>query len=302
MNRTKLVFSSLLLGSLLATVACSGSTAAGDPTSSATAAQPGTKVAAVAPGAKSSRVRMMADVLSSVPLRDDQRAEIERIASDADARHAGAAGAHADIMKALAAQIEAGKIDRPALQAKIDAAADAANAAHPADQAALQRLHDLLTPEQRGQVADAIESKHKAMHAEHAHGAHMDRMHEWATDLKLTDAQQEQIKAIFANLRAAHAGDHGDASEHGEHGEAMNAMHEHAAHGKAFAESFRGDTLALPAPPDAHVIANAMADHFVGVAQAVLPILTPEQRALAAAKLREHAAAGAGHDDMPLGD
>ena len=82
---------------------------------------------------------MIAEALSSVPLADDQRAEIEKIASDADARHLAAAGARGEIVTALAAQIEAGKIDRPALQAKIDAVADAANDAHPADQAAIQR-------------------------------------------------------------------------------------------------------------------------------------------------------------------
>jgi Spy/CpxP family protein refolding chaperone len=304
MKRTKLVFASTLalaLGSLVAVTGCSGSTTAVDPTSSATAAQT-TRVAAVAPGAKSGRVRMMADLLSTVPLRDDQRAEIEKLASDADARHAATAGLHEDIMKTLAAQVEAGQINRPALQAKIDAAADAANAAHPADEAALQRLHAILTPEQRGQVADAMQAHHghgpghEMEHGE-AHGAHMDRMHQWATDLKLTDAQQEQIKAIFAGMRAAHAAEH----EHGEAGGDMKAMHEHAEHGKAFAESFRSDTLTLPPPKDAHVIANAMADHFIGVAQAVLPILTPEQRALAAAKLREHAAGGVGHE-MPIGE
>ncbi len=242
------------------------------------------RVAAVAPNAKSSRVRMMADALSSVPLRDEQRVEIEKLASDADARHVAAAGARAEVMTALAAQIEAGQIDRPALQAKIDAAADAANAAHPADQAALERIHTLLTPAQRSQVADAIESRHKAMRAEHSHTSHMDRMNQWATDLKLTDAQGTQIAAVFASHRASAA------ASRGEHAPDFKGMHKQGEHAtKGFAESFRSDTLTLPAPEDAHVHANGMADHFVGVAQAVLPLLTPEQRTLAAAKLRERA-------------
>jgi len=45
-----------------------------------------------------------------------------------------------------------------------------------------------------------------------------------------------------------------------------------------------------------------MADHFIGVAQTVLPLLTPAQRGLAAAKLREHAAASAGNEDGPLSE
>jgi Spy/CpxP family protein refolding chaperone len=233
---------------------------------------------------------MIADALSSVPLADDQRAEIEKLASDADARHLAAAGARADIMTALAAQIEAGQLDRAALQAKIDAV----SSDHPADQAALQRLHALLTPEQRGQVADAIESRHKAMRAEHGqHGEHKARMEQWATDLKLTDAQRAQIVAIFASQRAAQQAGQGD----------FKALHEaHGEHGKGFAESFRSDTFTLPAPGDAHVHTNAMADHIVSVAQAILPILTAEQRTLAAAKLREKAAAGGANEDAPLSE
>jgi Spy/CpxP family protein refolding chaperone len=284
----KLALSSVVVCSLLGPLGCSGSTATADPTAGATTAQTGTRVAAVAPSAKSSRVRTMAEALSNVPLRDDERAEIEKLASDADARHLSAAGARSDIMLALAAQIEAGQLDRPALQAKIDAAADAANAGHPADQAAIQRLHALLTPEQRGQVADALVSRHKAMRAEHPD--HHSRIDQWAADLKLTDAQRAQIMAVFAAQKAEHMA---------EHGADFKAMHEH---GGGFAESFRGDTLQLPPPQDARVHANAMADHFVSIAQAILPILTPEQRSLAAAKLRERAAAGAANEDAPLSE
>jgi Spy/CpxP family protein refolding chaperone len=290
----QIVFSSLLLGSLLASLGCSGSTAAGDPgtgTSSVASAQ-GTRVAAVAPSVKSSRVRMIADALSTVPLRDEQRAEIEALASDADARHAAAAGARAEIMNTLAAQIEGGQIDRAALQPKIDAAADAANAARPADQAALQRLHALLTAEQRGQVADALAARRDAMHAEHGHTSRKDRMNQWAADLKLTDAQRAQIGAVLASQRGEHRAEWKAPRGHD---------HDGTAHGgHPFADSFRADTLVLPPPEDGHVHANAMTDHFVGLAQGVLPILTPEQRALAAAKLREHAAAGAANEDAPL--
>jgi hypothetical protein len=57
-------------------------------------------------------------------------------------------------------------------------------------------------------------------------------------------------------------------------------------------ESFRSDTMA-PAPPaqDMHPRANKMADSFAAIATQVLPLLTPEQRTLAAAKIREHAQA-----------
>jgi hypothetical protein len=45
-------------------------------------------------------------------------------------------------------------------------------------------------------------------------------------------------------------------------------------------------------PPDSRARANRMADGFLSIATQVLPLLTPEQRTLAAAKLRAHAQAG----------
>jgi Spy/CpxP family protein refolding chaperone len=282
-----LVFSSLasvlLVGALGAgSLGCSASTAGSDPAAVA-ASVPGSRIAPVAVNAKSGRVKLIADALSTVPLGDDQRAQIEQLASDADARHAAAGGARADIMVAVAAQIEAGQIDRAALKSKIDAAAESITVTRPADQLALQHLHALLTPEQRGAVADAIVAHRKAMHAEHPHHAQMEK---WATDLSLTESQRAQIVAILATQWADHHGD-------------FKGMHEH---GKHFLDSFRSDTLTFPAPEDAHARATAMADHFLGVAEAVLPILTPAQRSVAAAKLRERAVAGAGNEDAPLSE
>ena len=299
------VLSSLVVGSLVAVLGCSASTesasvgsgasagsAASAPEQQTPSAAPaGTRIAAVAPSAKSKRVRILAEALSGVPLRDDQRVEIEGLASDADAQHQAAARARGEILTALAGQVEAGQIDRAALQPKIDAATQALAAARPADEAALQRLHALLTPEQRGQVADALESRHKEMRAEHthAHGEHRARMDRWAADLKLTDAQRAQIMAAFASQRNARGAD-------------FKAMHEKMAHAHEhpFAESFRADTLTLPAPTDAHVQAGPIADHFIVLAQTILPILTPEQRTLAAAKLRERVARGEANEDAPL--
>ena len=124
-------------------------------------------------------------------------------------------------------------------------------------------------------------------------------MEQWAADLKLTDAQRAQIAGIFATLRGEHGGDPHRGSDH--RGD-FNSMHDGVAHGPHFADSFRSETLTLPPPQDAHVHAGAMADHFVRIAEAALPILTPEQRTLAAAKLRQQATAGAANEDAPLSE
>jgi Spy/CpxP family protein refolding chaperone len=132
----------------------------------------------------------------------------------------------------------------------------------------------MLTPEQRGQFVDALEAGGKA---HHPMGAHKARLEEWATDLKLTDDQRAQIGAILKN------------SHSGGHHEDFHAAH---AKGMGFMESFRGDTLApAVAPPDAEMRAHASehADKLFAIVQQVLPLLTPEQRSLAAAKIRAHA-------------
>jgi hypothetical protein len=43
-----------------------------------------------------------------------------------------------------------------------------------------------------------------------------------------------------------------------------------------------------------------MAEHVIEMAETILPLLTPEQRELAATKLREHVAGG--NEQGPLGE
>jgi Spy/CpxP family protein refolding chaperone len=262
----------------LALAACSGSTTSTEASTASTAqAAQGMTKAPVAPQV-TGHMRVVADALSDVPLRADQRAEIEQMASDAQARHAAAKTVHAQLANAIAAQIESGTIDRAALQPKVDATADALAAARPADRVALEQLHSLLTPDQRGQFADALQAHGKAAH-HHEHGMH-GRMEQWATDLKLTDDQRTQIAAIVKAQFAAHKDE-------------MHEMHASHAQGHEFMDSFRNDTMApAPAAQDMHPRANKMADTFAAIATQVLPLLTPEQRTLAAAKIREHAQAG----------
>jgi Spy/CpxP family protein refolding chaperone len=271
--------SRILLGSVfvlsVAAAACSGQTAQQDGAATSQTAAAATK-APVATQVKAPHLRLVADALSDVALRDDQRAEIEQMAKDAEARHAAGAQAHVDLANALAAQIEAGQIDRAALQPKIDAMVAAMEASRPADRAAFERLHALLTPEQRSQFVDAMESRMKAKHAEHPAREHMQ---EWATALNLTDAQKEQIHATLKESFKAH---HDGA-----------AMHERMHHGHDRLEAFRADTFAAQAPSaDVKQHAGEMADHFLGLVEKVLPVLTPDQRKIAADKIRAKAATG----------
>lgn len=263
----------------LASTACGGSVS-----EQPVASQSSATKAPVAQGAHGP-VKLVGEALGEVPLRPEQRTEIEKLAADAEARHQAGGTAHKDLMEAVALQIEAGKIDRAALQPKIDAAAAQWDKSRDADRAALERLHAILTPDQRAAFVDALEAKFQAKraehgdHADHARGHKGGPMKEWATALKLTDDQQTQIKdamkAKFQAMRAQHQGDKHAGGDHDM--------------GKKVLAAFKTDhfVMAEVAPKvDSAKIANKMSDRFIGMVEVVVPILTPEQRTLAAAKVR----------------
>ncbi|HEY8079570.1 MAG TPA: hypothetical protein VIF62_35815, partial [Labilithrix sp.] len=218
----------------------------------------------------------------NIPLRADQRTEIEKLVADGEARQASVVTAHKDVMLTLADQIEKGSIDRTALQPKIAAASAAHGTIVAENQAALTRLHDLLTPDQRNNFVDAMQSAGKEAH-EHGAKHGFAAMKQWKDDLKLTDDQVSQIKDVL----------------HGEHkGRDMKAVGKDFKADmetrKAALETFRTekfDAQGLAHPVDANKVSKGT-EHFVGVAEKILPILTAEQRTIAANKIREMAAKG----------
>jgi len=262
----------------LAAVGCGGSTADTSP-------QTAQNAATLAPvGAQThGPVKLVGDALGDVPLRPDQRTELEKLAADAETRHQSIAPARKDLMEAVAAQIEAGKIDRAALQPKIDAAADAFARVRDDDRAAFERMHAILDASQRAKFVDSLQARFEAKRGEFK-GRHGE-MKQWAEDLKLTDAQKSQIKdAMRAQWKGGH--DH----EQGE-GHPANEMKAHHDHGQKVLEAFKGDRFVMDevAPKkDTREMATKMSGHFIKMAETVMPILTPEQRTLAAQKLRTH--------------
>jgi Spy/CpxP family protein refolding chaperone len=263
-----------------ASLGCSGTV-----TSEPVAASPDTATtrAPVAVNAKG-HLKVIADALGDVPLTATQRAAIEKMAADADVRHADARAAHQQLALAIAAQVEAGQVDRAALQPKIDALVAAVQKAQPADRAAFEQLHALLTPDQRTAFVDAVEArvteKMGAMHDKHP-------LKQWAADLQLTEAQKTQIhdamKQRFQAMAQGH--DHGDAPP-------WAHMHEQGAKLMAAFKQERFVMDEVSPPKDVAAKAKAMSDHVLGLAETALPVLTPQQRAIAAQKIRERAASG----------
>jgi Spy/CpxP family protein refolding chaperone len=216
--------------------------------------------------------RLITQALSEVPLSPEQRAQIERLAAEADARFTDTGAARKALSEAVAAQVESGKIDRAALKPKIDMLGDALLRQQPADRAALERLHAILDPAQREALVAAIENSfHDRKHDRP--GRH--RMEEWAKDLKLTAEQRDQIRSAMKAKLGERDG--------------KSKWREGAHRAKRVLEAFTEDRFVLDeiAPAsDLRARSTEMADRIIGLVEAALPVLTPEQRALAAAKIR----------------
>jgi Spy/CpxP family protein refolding chaperone len=280
MTRSFLLALPVALAIATPSLGCSGSVGS-EPTT--TTISPDTAAAAAATRAPLATplhgpLKVMADALADVPLTATQRPVVEKLAADTATRHTASRAAHRDLMIAIAAQVQAGTIDRTALQPKIDALVTALQAAQPADRSSFEQLHALLTPDQRTAFVNAMEA-HVADRVSTAHDKHP--LQQWAVDLQLTDDQKAQIRAAMKEhwQEAAHDGNGAPGAEHRQQAKAMLT---------AFAQDrFVMDEVS-PAK-DVAGRAQRMTARMLGIAEAALPVLTPQQRALAAQKLRDKA-------------
>ncbi len=226
-------------------------------------------------------VRIAGTALGEVPLRPSQRVELEQLATAADARHVKVHAAAKDVVLAFADQVEKGQIDRAALKPKIDVAVGAFETSRPEDRAAIQRTHDLLDAEQRAKFADALHAQVKEARAGHHKAHHLMAL---AAELGLTDEQKAKIFSVLKDARHAHAKGHAGEAEHGKR--------DHHEHGRKAMEAFRSDGFKIDEAMPKHDVKDKVEKgqaRFFDAAEKILPILTPEQRTLAAAKLREKA-------------
>jgi Spy/CpxP family protein refolding chaperone len=225
-------------------------------------------------------LKLAGAALGDVPLTASQRVAIEKLATDTEARHAGARAARKDLVLTLAAQVQAGQIDRAALQPKIDALVAGMQMAQPADRAAFEQLHAVLTADQRVAFVDALQARigQRVGQVIEKHP-----LKQWAEDLGLTEDQRSQIKdAMKQQWQAA---------GHGHDGAPWAEAKEH---GAKIMGAFKQDRFVMDeVSPAMDVAAKAqkMTDHMLGIAQIALPVLTPQQRAIAAQKLRDRAEA-----------
>jgi Spy/CpxP family protein refolding chaperone len=199
-------------------------------------------------------------------LTPQQRGQIEQLVAARKAAAVPVRQADAQLLTALAQQVEAGNVDRAALAPNLAAEQNAAMGAVRVDQVTLAQLHSILTPEQRNQLVDKLEAK-AGQKGEGGHARKGNRGEGFGR-LGLSADQKAQIKANLQASRPARP-------EKGGKGQFKAAL-----------ESFRGDSfspMAITRPMNAGM-------REVRKATAMTPVLTAIQRSTVADRLRSRAA------------
>ncbi len=202
-------------------------------------------------------------------LTADQRSSIEELARDRRAASVPVRQSDARVLTELAQQVEQANVDANALAGSLNAERAAATALGAVEKDGLTRLHTVLTPAQRNQLVDELEAAHTRHHAKEAGARRETREGGGAVHLALTPEQRASIRA---NLTASAAPDGGGGAHRGEY--------------RAALESFRNDSF----DPSALVRIEGRAERTERLARAMVPVLTPAQRATFAARLRARAA------------
>jgi Spy/CpxP family protein refolding chaperone len=213
-------------------------------------------------------------------LTADQRASIERVLQAERAATTPVRQARARVLTTLALQVEAGALDPGQLAPQVESQEGAARAALPATRDAIQKIHDILTPAQRSELVDAIES-HGPRHA-HDGGAATTPLDHFGAKLGLTAAQKQQIASNLQAAREAHATAADPAAPGGGRWRTR----------RAWLESFRSDSFRASSlsGDDAQAVMDRRRNRVEEVIQAAIPVLTPAQRAEVATHLRARAA------------
>ena len=209
------------------------------------------------------------DALSQIKLNADQQKQVDLLVGEAETRHAPHIGAKGALMAALAEQTRNGHIDGAALERPVQKIVEQWSCSRGADLAALEALHGVLDPAQRGQFATALKERFEKELEAHRSGQWLDTL---KRDLGLDD---KQIAAIQDVMRAQQA-DHDKM-----HAEKLDRI-------RAVLTAFKADTFESKNflnPEDSAEKAKRLTDGIVKFAEHILPILTPDQRACAASLL-----------------
>jgi Spy/CpxP family protein refolding chaperone len=257
--------------------ACSGSSDPERTTAPDTAVEQTSTPSAEKTAALPGKLGLLTQALAKVNLRAEQKAEIDKLVSEAAVRHQAVSKARNALKNAVATQLESGSFNRAGLSSEVAALESAVTQTAPADRAALVRLHGILDSAQRNQLVDAFQELRRSAKAERGFGKRgghgMFKAREWARDLSLTDEQVGTIRSAMRDkFQADHAGKARDGWRRGGH--------------KKLIEAFRSDNFTL----DENAFSGARhakgASRMLDMLEVAVPTLTPDQKKRAAEKLR----------------
>jgi Spy/CpxP family protein refolding chaperone len=199
-------------------------------------------------------------------LTSSQQTEIQQLVATRRTAAAPVRQANAQVLTALAQQVDQGQIDTHGLAPSLSVAQSAARAEQQVRQTTLAQLHSILTPAQRNQLVDAVEARSSQS------GGRGPGKAQRGGKLGLSEQQRAEIKA---NLKALRPQD----SRGAQRRPIRTAL-----------DSFRGDSF----DASAMVRVEHGGERETRFAEAAVPVLTVSQRALFASELRKRAARESG--------
>ena len=208
-------------------------------------------------------VALIADGLSKVGLNQQQRTEIEQLGKKVTPKEQLVMEARRELQEELAEQLAKGEIDEKEFDDEIEELVDARMKASPVLRSALEDLHEILEPQQRGELVDAITSgmQERSQHAEQW-------FDEFARDLRLTEDQKTKVKDVLMRAKPTLERDRETAK-------------------KVF-EAFRGEEFSMDELVPLEEVGKrtrTKAQAMISIAKSLTEILTPEQLDQLARKL-----------------
>jgi Spy/CpxP family protein refolding chaperone len=226
-------------------------------------------------------VELVDEALSGIDLSSKQQDELQQLGADVNAHMSDVEKGKKDLVLDLAKEIEAGHVDESTLKPDEEKVEKAAESASPDLRAAFQKMHDLLSADQRKQFVsgfrEALSKRASKLDAK-------TQVDEWAKTLSLNDDQKQKITAILDEEKSAND----DARARLD--KVLDAFP---------SDSFTIDQVLPEGSPKDR--ADRMMHRIVDQARKVTDVLTPEQRATAAKTIRDKVSEKAGSPEGSMG-
>lgn len=226
--------------------------------------------------------------LAKVDLKPDQKAVVDAAIADLEKQGEQHGDAGKQLASDIADGIAAGKIDHAKTDADVKKLIAAIDSAKGGVQDAINKIHKALDAAQRKQLVEEMRTKGEEMREKGEHEGmdekgHEEHMKMLADTIGLTPEQQEKLKGKMKDVMK---------TQMAAMKTNMGAMHKHM---KAIGDAFETDKFdAKKAGVGEHAsdMARTMAKHRIHFVEAVLGVITPEQRAKFAEHVKAHAEGG----------